>query len=364
MKRVSEKEERVKNIFCAIDLHDKTMLAGIAIEKGEMRYETFNTNEAGGLAELIRLLKRIMKEQSSFRVWVSYEASGCGFRFADIFEGEGFRVSVLAPSHLPSSTKSRSNKTDKRDVIRIMDVLRGHVMAASNLPEVWIPPKQIRDDREIVRQRILICEELTRAKNRIHGLLKRNGIKKPTEIKSNWTKEHMGWLEKMAGNSPGGCSQALMSLMRNARFLLEEKKILDNALAELAGSSHYEKKVKALTRIKGVALLTAMTFLTELGDMKRFRNRRQVGSYLGLTPRSYESGEQDDRKGHISRLGPSRVRKILNQAAWSLVIHEREWREWFRKRTSGNNKVLRKKMITAVMRKLGIWMWHVALEAA
>ena len=60
-------------------------------------------------------------------------------------------------------------------------------------------------------------------------------------------------------------------------------------------------------------------------------------------------------------MGPKRLRKLLNQAAWALVTRDADWGAWFEERTCGK-KELRKKMIVAVMRRLGIIMWHVACE--
>lgn len=82
-----------------------------------------------------------------------------------------------------------------------------------------------------------------------------------------------------------------------------------------------------MTGVPGVGVLTALTFPVEWGDVGRFENRRQAGSCRGLVPASYESGEADDRKGHITRLGPPRVRKVPNQAAWHLVRLDPLWRK-------------------------------------
>ena len=298
------------------------------------------------------------------KVWVSYEASGCGFRLADILDAGGVAVSVLAPSHLPVSQKKRSFKTDKRDVIRILEVLRGHVLAGNDLPAVWIPSPELRDDREMVRRRLDLRERGAEVKNKIHGLLRRYGIKRPSSLKSLWTHKYVEWLRGIAAELEYGAATVLVSLLRELDFYLSESEVLEAELLKLAESARYAKPARALTRIKGVGVLTAMVFLTELGDMDRFGNRRQVSSYFGLVPRSYESGEQDDHKGHISRMGPARVRKVLNQAAWSLVRWDEAWGEWFKVRTAGSNKDRRKKMITAVMRKLGVYMWHTAQDAA
>lgn len=364
MSKVNQNAKEDKNtVFCAIDLHQNSLLAGIAYARGAEIYEAFNTDEEDGIVDLVQTLYEQQRAHPGSEVFVAYEASGCGFRLADILEEEGFKVSVLAPTHLPSSQKSRSNKTDKRDVKRIMDVLRGHVLAGGELPKVWIPSPKIRDDREIVRRRLDIQDQLAAVKNRIHGLLRRYGKKKPESIRTNWSKNHLRWIRGQVAHLEPGAGRHLLSLLRELDFYIEEMSHLEQELLELADSPEYQPQVLALTKIKGVGILTAMVFLTELGDLVRFPNRRCVGSYLGLVPKSYESGEQDDRKGHISRMGPSRVRKVLNQAAWSHVMWDPEAKEWFEQHSQGK-KILKRKAITAMMRRLSVRMWHEALMAA
>src|SRR5207247_3977314 len=90
----------------------------------------------------------------------------------------------------------------------------------------------------------------------------------------------------------------------------------------LADEPRHKPIVDELRQECGVGLLTAMVYRTEIGYAGRFRRGRQTGKYVGLTPTSYESGEQNDRKGHISRQGPPRLRKMLCQASWSQVCHD------------------------------------------
>lgn len=361
MRTVSEVARDGKHIFCGIDLHERSMLAGVALDRGEVVYYSLSTDD-GGIGRLVSILHCFRDENPGSRVWASYEAGGCGFRLSDILEGEGFDVSVLAPTHLPMSPKSRSNKTDKRDALRVVEVLRGHVLAGNDLPVVWKPCAELRDDREIVRMRLRLREDASNVKNQIHGLLRRYGIKKPDGMKENWTKKHIRWLHSLETVLNDGAGSVLMSLLRQLDFYEGEIMEVEQDLINLSEAERYKSRVEALTQIPGVGLLTAMVFLTELGDLSRFRNRRKLASYLGLVPRSWESGEQGDRKGHISKLGPSRVRKVLNQAAWSLVRWDDGWRKWFKDRTPGRK--YRKKMITAVMRRLGIFMWHTAVSVA
>ena len=360
MGRVTKKTEKGKEIICAIDLHQKSMLAGVAVDKGEMSFKEYKNSEAG-FKNLADRLDNLRELNSSSEVWVAYEASGCGFLLADYLENRGFRSFVLAPTHLPVTVKSRSNKTDKRDVIRIHEVLRGHVLAGNSLPAVWNPPRRVRDDRELIRRRLSLREQTSRVKNQVHGLLRRYGIKKPSWMKTNWSKQHLEWLYSLETVLDIGASRTLMSYLRELDYHQSECRAIEKDMLELAGSDRYRKQVGRLTEIPGVGVLTAMVYLTELGDLSRFNNRKQVGSYLGLAPRSFESGEQNDRKGRISKMGPSRVRKVLNQAAWSLVRWDPYWNQWFKDRTpKGKNK---RRMIVAVMRQLGIKMWHLAQAA-
>ena len=362
MESVMEKAGKGKEIFCGIDLHDQSLLAAIGLGKEAPIFREYNTKESEGIAELIGQLRMLERRYPGSRVYAAYEASGCGFGLLDRLRQEGFLAEVLNPSGLATSRKKRSEKTDRKDALIVLEALRSSVLAGSRLPTVWIPPKELRDDRELVRRRLQLGEDLSQSKNRIHGFLKRNGHRRPADLKTTWTKKYVQWLKELVLTSPRGAALELGSLLRELEFRQEELAVVNRELERLSGREEYRVKAAALMEIPGVGLLTAMVFLTELGDLRRFKNRRKLANYLGLTPRSYESGEQDDRKGHISKMGPARVRKVLNQAAWALVRLDGYWRKWHQ----GDGRAPlheRKRRITAVMRRLGILMWHTALEA-
>ena len=367
MTNVKQMAQTGKNIFCAIDLHQNKMLAGIAHERQKPVFKEYDTLIDGGVAQLAARLHQLQKKYPGRAIWVSYEASGCGFGLADRMTDEGFEVSVLAPTNLPVTVRSRTNKTDKRDVIRILEVLRGHVLAGNNLPSVWVPPPELRDDREVVRRRLEAAEKLADAKNKVHGLLRRYQIRRPKGMDSNWTKKHVRWLHDLRAELEYGAACQLSSLLRELSFFEEECELLDQELESLAALPRYRAQAQVLTAMKGVRTLTAMVFLTELGDLERFPNRRALGNYLGLTPRSWESGENDDKKGRITKQGPSRVRKVLNQAAWSVVRWDPYWREWYEHHLAEAKRKkkskAKRKTIVAVMRHLGIYMWHLGREA-
>jgi transposase len=79
-----------------------------------------------------------------------------------------------------------------------------------------------------------------------------------------------------------------------------------------------------LMSIPGVGVLTTLAFMTAIEDPERFRKSRNVGAYLGLTPKRYQSGEID-REGRISKCGDSLARAYLYEAANSLLTTCKKW---------------------------------------
>ena len=139
MTRVAQNVKEGKNIFCAIDLHQEKMLAGIAVDQGLPEFRELDTREESGVKGLLSLLQSCGRRFPGARIRVCYEASGSGFRLADRLEEAGYWVAVLAPTHLPSSPKQRSNKTDKRDVVRLLEALRGHIRGDRTVSHVTLP---------------------------------------------------------------------------------------------------------------------------------------------------------------------------------------------------------------------------------
>ncbi len=154
-----------------------------------------------------------------------------------------------------------------------------------------------------------------------------------------------------------GGRQTLGSLLRQLSFIEGEIERMQQPVERLADEPRHKAIVEELRQECGVGLLTAMVYRTEIGYAGRFRRGRQVGKFVGLTPTSHESGEQNDRKGHISRQGPPRLRKMLCQASWSQVRHDVSAKRIYQQLVSRNPKQ-KKIAIVAVMRRLAVRLWH------
>jgi transposase len=345
------------------DVHDRSILGKVAVDGGAMEKRSWG-NDGDGRRAMIADLKRRAAEAGATEIRFVYEASGLGFGLYDELTDAGIRCDVLAPTKIERSPHTRKQKTDEKDAERLLEVLRGHVLAGNRLPAIWIPDLETRDDRELTRARLDVGEKISGAKAQVKSLLKRNGVRRGEGTGKGWSLEYWLWLGRLAekGDEVGsGARVVLKSLLNQLNFLEEEAVQLDKAIEELAQLGHYAGSAKELLKLKGVGLLTAMVFLTEVGDLKRFQNRRQVGAYMGLVPCTAESGEASDRKGHITREGPGRLRKVLCQAAWARVRSDPDEKKFYGRMVERNPK-RKKKAVVAVMRRLAIRMWHAGLR--
>jgi transposase len=350
------------------DLHDQAMLLKVAIGREEPETRLVK-NTAAGRKAMIAHLRQRAHSLGGARIVFVYEASGQGFGLHDELTRAGIECYMLAPTKIAHSQRQRSQKTDEKDALELLQLLRAHILAGNPLPTVWIPDLQTRDDRELVRMRLDVGAKITLLKAQVQSLLKRHQLRRPPGTGKRWTKSFWAWLRVLSG-SPGpgerrldlGARAALASLLRQLEFLEAEEVRLDLQLASLASAPRYAAAIQELAKLVGVGALTALVFLTEVGDLRRFANRRQIAAYLGLVPASHESGEARDRKGHITRQGPSRVRKVLCQATWSRVRNDAAEKAVY-ERVKAKNPKHKKIAVVASMRRLAVRMWHRGLAA-
>jgi transposase len=281
-----------KVIMIGCDLHEESMILKIAEDRQTPETQTVK-NTASGRAAMIADLRRRAEAADGTRVIFAYEASGQGFGLYDQLAAAGMECHVLAPTKIARSPRGQKEKTDEKDALDLLELLRGHVLAGNRLPTVWIPDAQTRDDRELVRMRLDVGEKITALKAQVQSLLKRYQLRRGPGLGKGWTKAFRGWLQReladpiLASRSPlgAGGQAALASLLRQLQSLEEEEERLDKQVAALACSPRYEARVREVTKLCGVGMLTAIVFLSELGDLSRFANRRQIAAYLGLVPR-------------------------------------------------------------------------------
>ena len=220
---------------------------------------------------------------------------------------------------------------------------------------VRIPTIEEEDLRRSHRERRRIICERTAHINRIKGLLFGQGIR-VDNIKSLA-------LEKLVtGDGRRLLPRLADEIARQMKRLAVVQEQIDEIERERDTAptpcKETEKKRHLLLQLKSIGPTNAAVLSREV-YYRHFDNQRQLGSFLGLTPSPFKSGEEERCQG-ISRAGSGRVRAAMIEAAWLWVQHQPKsaLTIWFLKRTAGQSKRVRKIMIVALARKLAIALWR------
>jgi transposase len=134
---------------------------------------------------------------------------------------------------------------------------------------------------------------------------------------------------------------------------------LNHAVEQLDGKlnalGEADARVIRLQTIPGVGPRLSELVVAVIDDPKRFKNVRQVSAYAGLVPRRYQSGTMD-RNGRISKAGCAKLRKLLLEVAWGMLVHNARGRSVFT-RISKGQKTRRKQAAVALARRVLGWCW-------
>jgi transposase len=341
------------------------MVLQIGVDKGPAERRTFPNTHSGRKAMMAELRRR-SRAAGEAKVIVGYEAGPHGFVLHDAVVKAGMECHVFVPTHLPKSAKSARNKSDGRDARVLLGLLRSWVFASEELHEVWVPDRALRDEREVTRVRGDGARRVTRAKTQTQSLLKRYGLRKPESVGDSWTKRHWAWLQAMTGaGSPlgPGTRQALGRLLDEVTWQEGQAKAMEADVVELSRAPRYAEAVAVATEDPGVGVLTAMVFLTEMGDLRRFVNRAAVGSFVGLSPSRNQSGEVVGGFGHITHQGPARVRWVLNQSVWMWIRTDPKARAFVERLVAEHPKYGKQIAVVALMRRRAVRLWWRCREA-
>jgi transposase len=343
------------------DVHEESIVIQWAVNRNKPNKRYFG-NTIEGRAKLIDFLKAQARELDVKEIHLAYEACCLGYGLCDELMEAGIKCHVLAPTCMERSPKHVRTKTDEKDAERILEVLRGHVLGGNKLPEIWVPDLQTREDRKVLRRQQALTQSITRIKARATMLLKERSVRRP-KGQTPWTKKDREWLANLSAEQFGyGAVLNMESFLRELKWTEGELAVQNGHIQALARSDRYREAVARLKRIKGVGILTAMIFLTEAGDLSRFHNRRTISAYFGLVPDCNESGKVQDRKGHITKQGSPRVRRVLCQAVWTKLRVDPDAAAMHARIARDDPK--RKKIATvALMRHLAIEMWRKGREA-
>jgi transposase len=288
--------------WIGIDDHaDKWTIAHYQGTRGEPEREWELEPGESGYRKLIGWLKEMRGA-----VRIVYEAGPCGYELQRRLQRSGFDCGVAAPSLTPQKPGDRI-KTNRRDAQKLARTLR-----AGELTLITIPSARQESIRDLVRARESASKDLLRARHQLSKLLLRYGCRyrdgKP------WTQRFWGWV----GQIKLGEEYSREVMRQFVRVIEQRVEIVaeyDRLIESIARESEYKPLVEALSILRGIDWLTAMTILVELGDLRRFATAPQLMMAVGLVPSEYSTGDKTKR-GSITKTGNAHVRRVLIEAAW------------------------------------------------
>ena len=254
----------------------------------------------------IRKIFRKLSQRGAPRA--CYESSGAGYVLQRGLDRSGFHCDVIASGLIPRRPGDR-RKNDRLDAINLAKHYR-----AGNLTPVAIPDEDREAARQLVRSRLAVQRHIIRLKHRIVRVMATHGYIF-SGTKSNWTIKHRAWLRQLQRELPGVLRTVLSTHLAHLEYLEEQRANLDVNLVSLSGCDPWRVPTAALRCFRGIDTLTAMTLVTEIGDIRRFRSARALMSYTGLVPGERASGDVCHR-GPITKAGNAYLRRVLVEAAW------------------------------------------------
>jgi transposase len=243
---------------------------------------------------------------------IALEASTSGKHVARILRDSGFSVHIADPKKLALIFKS-SKKNDRSDSENLAKLLR-----LNEFPEAYLPSREYEEMRTLTRHRKYLGEEVVRIKNKVHSILSLNGIKiKATDI---FGKKGLSELSKSIERLSYSEKIVINDMLKRIIDIKERSEKIENEMAKIGKD---REDVNRLMTIPGINIYIATGIIGEIGDIHRFRNKESLASYAGLVPRQDQSGK-NDRKGHITKEGPSMLRYLLVLAAHTVIKYSKK----------------------------------------
>jgi transposase len=258
--------------FIGCDAHKKFSVFVAVNEKGQ-------AGEALRVKHDDRQLYRDFLSQLPLHSAIAVEASGHYSWLVDEMERLGHCPKLANPLEA-KRRMGLTNKTDKLDARGLAILLRN-----GTLPEVWIPPSQLRDQRELLRLRIFLVRLRTRVKNRIHGTLARHNVQVPgADLFGVEARLQLG---KRLPELPVHSREAVQEELATLDFLETQ---IESAEERLEAIMVVSAEADLLKTLPCVGKILSMVLMLEIGRVDRFPTAEHLASYAGLVPRVHSSG--------------------------------------------------------------------------
>lgn len=358
--------------FLGLDVHADTIAVAVAEQDGEVRSLGLIANRAESVRKLVRKLGPVEQLRAC------YEAGPTGYVLYWQLTELGVECAVVAPTLVPVKAGDRV-KTDRRDAVKLARCHRG-----GDLTAVWVPNASAEALRDLVRTREAAKQDQLRARHRLSKFLLRTGQRPVVGIRS-WTAQYLAWVRQLRYEQAAQ-EWTRLDHLHEVEHMGERVKRLEEAIREAVklAPAGMQEVIRGLQALRGVAEISAVTIVAELGQVSRFESARQLMGYSGAVP-SEESSGQRQQRGGITKTGNAHLRRVVIEAAWNYrykpavgpglrrrqegvpeEIKEMAWKAQLRlhkrfARLAAAGKD-RRKIVTAVGRELMGFIWGIGVK--
>ncbi|HUS85985.1 MAG TPA: IS110 family transposase [Bacteroidales bacterium] len=323
-------------IYTGLDVHKKNW--SVSIHTKDFEHKTFS--QPPDPQVLVSYLKRTFPDATYQCV---YEAGYCGFWIHDALCKEGIECIVINPADVPTTNKERKQKRDKVDCRKLARSLKN-----GDLISIYVPSRANLEDRMLMRTRVKLIENRTRCKNRIKAVLSYYGINIPEEMDTGkWSKRFIQWLRSIDFEQETG-RLALDTFLSELAGLEKILKTITDKIKLMSKTDRYADRVRNLKTIPGIGLVIAMTILTEIEDINRFKKIDQLCSFIGLVPNVYASSDTE-HIGAMTKRGNNWLKTMIIESAWIAVKKDPSLLLYYQQLTK---RMKSSKAIVRVARKL------------
>ena len=319
-----------------IDLGDLTSTFCLVGSDGKVKESGRVSTKSGAMLKLVARLRptRVLFEAGTHSPWLDRE-----------LREAGQDVVVLNPRRLRAISDS-VKKTDETDAQMLA------MLGTFDRKRLWtVSHRGVGSERllRLLKVRQALVKQRTLLVNTIRGLLKSAGERLP--------KVDPDRVHTMLGLVPEELQEEFKPMFTMLEQLATQIEALDSKLqAEL--DAHPD--AKRLTSVPGVGPIVALGFVAVLDDPGRFKHSRQVGAFLGLTPRIDQSGNSD-KQLRITKAGHMLLRSLLVQGAQCVLrssTRDSAMKRWGISLTERGGKAAKKRAVIAVARKLATILHH------
>ena len=289
-------------LWIGIDFHKKTW-------RVHFRTNLISGNPFSMEPDPDALHRKVMEEFKNYKVETVYECGCFGYSAHRKFVSYGWNSIVVNPCDIPRISKQKFTKTDTIDAINLSKLLKAGMLCSITIPDV--KREQLRS---LFRRRVHTVMYTRSIKVRLKAQLLYFGIEIPKDMdNAAWTKNFRQWVKEIKWEHETG-KLMMLSNINQVEYLHYETNEISNHLRKYC-RDNYKKTYNLLRSIPGIGPLTAICFISEVGDINRFKNFKQLACLVGMMPTTYQSSDTNRTQGLTPR-ALRIMRSYLVEASW------------------------------------------------